>query len=74
VDIKKEFSRIESEFKNDKKGTDYYKFVFVEQLTDPLDLCRVILEWSDCFGDDYYSGCHGAIISASENLLKNQPR
>jgi hypothetical protein len=38
MDIKKEFERIETEYAKDKKGTDYYKFKFVESLTDPIDL------------------------------------
>ncbi len=70
MDIKTEFARIEKEYKNDPKGTDYYKFKYVENLTDPFDLCQVIEEWADCFGDDYYSGCYDSIIGAAQNILK----
>jgi hypothetical protein len=72
MDIKKEFERIEKEYAKDKKGTDYYKFEFVESLTDPIDLCRVIMEWSDCFGDEYYSGFQYAVVGAAQNILKKR--
>jgi hypothetical protein len=72
MDIQKEFRRIETEYAKDPRGTDYYKFAFVESLEDPLDLCRVIMEWSDYFGDDYYAGFQYAIVGAAENILKKR--
>lgn len=72
MDIQKEFSRIEKEYSKSKKGSDYHKFKFVESLTDPSDLCRVIVEWSDCFGDDYYSDFQFSVVAAAENILKKK--
>jgi len=72
MDIKKEFERIEKQYARSPRGTDFYKWEFVEQLDDPLDLCRVIVEWSDMIGDDYYSAFRYSILGAAHNILKKR--